>query len=589
MFLAVALVVLMLLPRPAPPPAAPIEGDRLVVVGVGERAELAPVDAQVLDQRSADASYGVVTTDRQVGECVSAAWLSLGADGRALTDQVCEPTLGAGPTPQATTVEQWDDLVRLNEDHGVAIGQLAQAPVSVSELDADRNPCIMAVGRGAALAAADASGEVAAYSEREPWINGGMQTDCAVTLVDARDQADRVIEHFAHRPVTLLVIGMGPDGALQSGGLGVRQTHDEQMTSVQLAYRVNPPGQDGPTGMLTSNTTRESGVVTLHDVARAITNARYETAESSALRTEPHAVSAEDAAAHLRVVANLENREPIIAVFGLAIVALLAGAALSVWRQVWAPAPWIGAAMTTWPLALLAGGIFPWYESPRPVTTGILTMVVAWGAAAAAARALTTGRRPAGIAGAALTLAMTAVSSARGDLWQWGTLLDSTTALGPDWAGIGPGAGAACVGAALTIAAWWADRLNRRHSLMAIAALVLLIGVVLLPNFPYSLALLAGGLVLAFADTARNLVHEAVPWADPLFVGGAVASLVAALTGTALLLVDSGTIFLHAAPETPLFGGILMAWLGSVTLALWLQLRAPEWVLERERTLRSRP
>lgn len=302
----------------------------------------------------------------------------------------------------------------------------------------------------------------------------------------------------------------------------------------------------------------------------------------AALGVVPGTVSSAAAERLLTDAAALQRRGPIMATAAGLFAALLVAALVMVLRRRWAPAPWLAAALTTWPVALLAGGLVPWYRAPIPALAGIGAVVGCWIAAAVLARLLTTPRRPTAIAGAALSLTATAASAVAGDGLQWGTLLDSTTAFGPDWRGIGPGAAGVYVGAALAIAAWWADRLPRKQSVVAIVGLVVIIGIALWPDLAYALALVAGGVVLTFADTARDWVRRAIPWADPLFVGTAAASLAAALVGTLFASLASGTALLQVVPDSPRFGGVVMGWLASVTLAAWLQLRAPEWFAARD-------
>lgn len=591
--LAVLLGVLVVLARPLGITPVPVAGDRLVVIGVVERGAPSVVDSRLLDERADSAAYGVVTTHRDIGECISATWLSLGSGRRAHTGEECDLRLVLAPATRlgqegGASVSNWGRLQEMNASYGVDLGHRDARLADATDPGSDR--CITAVGPGAALAAADREGRVERYTDMSVWQARGYPTACRVTLVDATTTSEEMITRLVdERGATVLVLGLGTSGPLEHDALGVAPADKVSLSSVQLAYRIDPAGSSLP-GALSSQTTREAGVITLSDASAMVVDVLRDD-EDPAPRGElpgaplgvvPGPVSADRAADLVATVDVLQHRRPILLAFGAGLVALLATAALMVTRRRWGPAPWVGAALTTWPIALLSAGMWPWYAVGMPILAGIGHVYGAWLLATVLARGLTTERRPAGIAGASLTLALTAASAALGDAWQWGTLLDSTTALGPDWVGIGPGAAAACVGAALTIAAWWADRLPRRESVVAIVALVVLVGIVLLPNISFTVALLCGGAVLTFADTARSWVRAAIPWADPLFSGNAVATLVAALVGTALLLVDSGTILLHLAPETPLFGGILMGWLGCVTLALWLQLRAGPWFAARD-------
>lgn len=590
--------------RPVRVAPSPVAAGDLVVIGVGERTTLSTSDRDLLDSRAASAAYGVVASSRDQGECVSAAWLSLGAAAQARTGDHCAPEIVLTPAARLSgsggaAVSNWSQLATLNSPHGVDLGRLqSRAPAD----PADPRSCITAVGPGAALAAAAPDGSVAHYVEPSAWAAGGYTADCRVTLVDPVLGSEDAIRRLVERPdTTVLVIGLGPAGALTSPGIRLDPTAARTLSSVQLAYRVEPRGSTAVPGALSSATTGEPGVITLSDVSAAIT-AHLRTAapgtSASGVPTPSAAASGVDAGAALGVVpgpvsasaadrlladvAALQHRGPIMATAAGIFAALLVVAVVMVLRRRWAPAPWVAAALTTWPVALLAGGLVPWYRTAQPVLAGIATVLGAWVVAVGLARLFTTSRRPAGIAGAAMSLTLTAAFAVIGNVLGWGTLLDSTTVLGPDWLGTGPGAAGVCVGAALAIAAWWAERLPRKQSVVAIVGLVIIIGVALWPNVPYAIALMAGGAVLTFADTARSWVREAIPWADPLFVGTAAASLVAALVGTVLLSLGSGTILLQLSPDSPRFGGVVMGWLASVTLAVWLELRAAAWFAARD-------
>lgn len=587
--------------RPVRVAPSPVAAGDLVVIGVGDRTTLSTSDRDLLDSRAATAAYGVVSSSRDQGECVSAAWLSLGAAAQARTGDHCAPEIVLTPAARLSgsggaAVSNWSQLATLNSPHGVDLGRLQ------SRAPADPRSCITAVGPGAALAAAAPDGSVAHYVEPSAWAAGGYAADCRVTLVDpvlgSEDAIRRLVERL---DTTVLVIGLGPAGPLVSPGFRLDPTAARTLSSVQLAYRVDPRGSTAVPGALSSATTGEPGVITLSDVSAAIT-AHLRTAApgtsasgvpspsaaasgvdaGAALGVVPGPVSASAADRLLADVAALQHRGPIMATAAGIFAALLVVAVVMVLRRRWAPAPWVAAALTTWPVTLLAGGLVPWYRTAQPVLAGIATVLGAWVVAVGLARLFTTSRRPAGIAGAAMSLTLTAAFAVIGNVLGWGTLLDSTTVLGPDWLGTGPGAAGVCVGAALAIAAWWAERLPRKQSVVAIVGLVIIIGVALWPNVPYAIALMAGGAVLTFADTARSWVREAIPWADPLFVGTAAASLVAALVGTVLLSLGSGTILLQLSPDSPRFGGVVMGWLASVTLAVWLELRAAAWFAARD-------
>ena len=223
----------------------PVLTPRVVVVGVAGRFQLTDTDREVLNAHLDDAQAGTISTrPRYVGDCAAAGWTTLGAGRRAAVDGRCDPAVSQdGPTWRVT---DWPGRV--------AAAAARRGDARLGTLAASVPGCVAAVGPGAALAATRPDGTVAAYRTVPGFIDAGMPLTCPITLIDPGAIDFQVIAELARRDeVTLIVTGIGPAPGSDDPSLGV-------------FYRL----QSGAPGLVTSASTRRTGVVTVTDLTRTL-------------------------------------------------------------------------------------------------------------------------------------------------------------------------------------------------------------------------------------------------------------------------------------------------------------------------------
>ena len=407
---------------PLPASQSDIFTSKVVVVGVTGRYQPDATDRKIISAHSQDVQAGAISTRPGIqGECAAAGWLTIGAGRRTTAGGLCTPTVTRhGST---ATVDRWQRRLAASTAHqgDAVLGTLAkQSP-----------RCIGAVGPGAALAAADPNGTVDHYRTAEAFTADKYRLDCPVTLVDAGASSDRVITALADRDdVTLVVTGVGPTAG----------THDDNL---QLIYRL---GTTMP-GLMTSETTRRKGIVTLIDLTRTILGFSAQgkgipadaPLDGTKITVQQQPVSAQGISNHLRTIANLSGVAPTGYVVGGVIgVILAAGVALGLVRRWW-PIATVGiAGLGTLTAALMLTGSIPWAAAGHP-TAALLITLCCWVAALTAgtiglARLL---RLPIPIVAAILTMATFTTDAALGGVMQPGSLLNSRPVAGGRWYGFG--------------------------------------------------------------------------------------------------------------------------------------------------------
>ena len=162
------------------------------------RPQLTDVDREVIGSRPAEVQAGAVSIrTRYIGECAAAGWATLGAGRRTTVDGLCSPEVVNG------AVNGWDGFL--------AAAAARRGDARLGTLAAATSGCVAAVGPGAALAAARPDGTLAAYATVDEFIGRGLATTCPITLVDAGDRSDEVIDALADDDTrTLIVTGIGP-------------------------------------------------------------------------------------------------------------------------------------------------------------------------------------------------------------------------------------------------------------------------------------------------------------------------------------------------------------------------------------------
>jgi hypothetical protein len=438
---------------------------QVMVVGVTGHYALTAADRAVLQDHAATAQVGAVSVrPRYIGDCAAAGWATLGAGRRTSVAGLCNPQVQDG------RVTDWPQRL------AAAAGRSGDAQLGT--LAASVPGCIMAVGNGAALAAALPDGSLARYETLPQFLASGGSSPCPVTLVDAGNDSDSVITELAGQAgVTVILTGIGPPAASDNPGL-------------QVIYRLG----SGPPGWLTSASTRRAGVVNLADLTRTlIDSARQDGAPAAPLdgapiQVFPTSVTVADEEDHLRALAALSYAVLVgDAALGIGGAALLVIMIIGlVRRRLTAPRLILGLG-TVLPAAMMLTGAAPWNEADNP---GIaLTMIVfAWAAVltAAAFELAKVFKVPVAVAGAAITMAAFTIESALGGVMEPGSMLNSRPVNGGRWYGFGNVSFPVYAAAALILAGYVAHRLRLAgHRLAAVvAAAVIGFTVVLCDGWP---------------------------------------------------------------------------------------------------------
>ncbi len=438
----------------------PVLTPRVVVVGVAGRFQLTDTDREVLNAHLDDAQAGTISTrPRYVGDCAAAGWTTLGAGRRAAVDGRCDPAVSQdGPTWRVT---DWPGRV--------AAAAARRGDARLGTLAASVPGCVAAVGPGAALAATRPDGTVAAYRTVPGFIDAGMPLTCPITLIDPGAIDFQVIAELARRDeVTLIVTGIGPAPGSDDPSLGV-------------FYRL----QSGAPGLVTSASTRRTGVVTVTDLTRTLIDfgrgpdgAVPLDVDGSPLASDQSTLTLPRIEAAISEAAALSDAAPVGYLSLAAGGSLLFGLLLvGVWRRRWI----LPERVLTLGSVLLAGmmltGAVPWARSGSP---GLVVSVTVWawitGLTFAAIGLSRVTRVPAAVAGAALTTVAFTVDAALGAPMEVGSLLNSRPVFGLRWYGFGNVTFGAYASAGLLLAGWLAHGFLRRGRRGAAVAAVAVIG-----------------------------------------------------------------------------------------------------------------
>ena len=407
--------------QPTALPPTPGVAERLVLIGVPRRGQLSPTDRAVLRRYPQAIQLGTVAT-ATAATCSAGHWATLGAGRTADVGSSCSIRIRQGQ------VQGWANVV--------AATTVRNADARLGTLGATVAGCVAAVGPEAGLAAARPDGSLAQFETLTAYRDAGARSACPVTLVDAGQQPDDVVEglitELADRPGTeVIVAGIGPSTTTAGSGLGV-------------LYRVSGP----PAGWLTTPSTRQAGVVTLPDLtATLMAFGRPPAApdsgltDGSPLRVLPAPVRPPAAARRLQSLDRrsgpLTRAADLAVAVGFAVLAVGALAAGRVARRrdvaaaLWSPA-------VVAPAALSLVGAVPWYRSGHPSVALALTLLGLLAVSLLAGRALTwRWRIPPAVAGAVLTVTALSVDAVTGGLMQRGSLLNPWPMDGGRWYGFG--------------------------------------------------------------------------------------------------------------------------------------------------------
>lgn len=302
--------------------------------------------------------------------CTADAWLSLSAaEGADASCRMPEPRVSGG----GATVPGWSSLRSANQDAPGSpdIGMLASS-------FAGRDQCVAAVGRGAALAAADRDGKVERYFSSP---TQAAMSACPVTFVDLGTSAgvapadiDKAIQPVftnIQGSATVIITGLS-DG-----------TDDEPAPRMLMTV-----GSGVKRGALTSQSTQQTGFVTAPDVSATVLARLGDQPDGSVGspltvrpdRTTPDAEIATDLrAADLKLMRSQDVSLPYVVAAGVLAVLVL-GVGAWRWRRRGAPPSWLGPAAVTvasLPVASWLASAVPWWRGGPTTLWFVVAVVVA--------------------------------------------------------------------------------------------------------------------------------------------------------------------------------------------------------------------
>jgi hypothetical protein len=494
--------MLTVLPQPAAATDPPVFPDgapkpALVVVGVpglrwsDVQGEIPTPGLWLLARDSALAALSVRSVETTT--CPLDGWLTLNSGARSVgprTDGDCTPV----PTPRtdgaSTTVPDWAAVTAPNDDHSYdpVWGTLAGARPGATATP-DELRC--AVGPGAAVALADATGRVrATYAADLAHLPAGGCTE--LLLVDAGALPLGVERIPTLRRVDQVVEALRD--ALPDSGLMVAGIADSDPDRAHLSALMVEAGEVGLRGLrrgwLRSESTRRTGIVTLTDLTPTLMpgpvpadldgnalqfRARIESTPAAVREMERRDIAAQ-------VVLDVFVWFFVVLIAGQLLLYLAAGLALRagrIDRRACARlVALVGLGFGAAPAATVLANLLPWRAAGHPAPT--LWAIVLAGSAAIAALARTGPwrRHPYGPATAVglISAAALALDVVLGSRLQLNSLFGLSPLIAGRFYGFGNIAFAVFAVGALVTAAGGATYLVQRGRLQAAGALVLVLG-----------------------------------------------------------------------------------------------------------------
>jgi hypothetical protein len=510
--------------------------DRVVVVGAAGLRwdDVDPAATPHLAAAARSGSTGTLSVrSAPAVTCPADGWLTLGAGGYAAAhhpDDV-DPRLGCAGRPVPVPVPA-----------SPPSGTGATVPATAALNDrlrfdaragwlAGRVPCTTAVGRGAALAAADAAGTVAHYVPGLPATPAAVAevvARCPATLVDAGalpEDGGRAAGLAALDAVVGAVRSGVPEGTVVMV-LGVAETTADR-GRLHVAV-VEGPGF-GP-GWLSSASTRRPPYVQLADVAPTIAGllgdpppdevaGRPFVGGVAGRPPGPDTARGVLVDADARAVGHRSAVAPFFAGLGATVVPVSAGLAALLRRRARArPVPvWavsglraVALGLAGVPAATFLANAVPWWRSGRP-TAAVAGAVAAWAvslwaAATLAGRRADRAHRPRVEVGTlgALSLAVVVGDVVSGARLQIDSLLGYNPIVAGRFVGVGNIAFAVLGASAVVVAAQAARGRTPRRALAGVAAVA--VPVVAVDGWPRWGADVGGVLTLVPAFTVLALV-----------------------------------------------------------------------------------
>ncbi|MEO8107149.1 MAG: hypothetical protein ABI720_07500 [Actinomycetes bacterium] len=502
--------------------------DPLIVVGVPglDWSDVSPTTTPHLAEFSASAGRGQLSV-RTVSSvtCPADSWLTLSAGQRAQmirpesTDPEEVPQCPTLRSPMSDEIPGWDLISAENAEgkYRAVIGSLGVAL-------APRAGTVTSIGAGAAAAVADISGTVPGkYVPRVSDVSTSLMADSSLTVIDLAGpggqslpmrEVDASFGQIVNKlppSASMLVLGVGaPDG---SPGLQY------------LALRTS----DTQSGLLTSTSTHEPGLVALTDIPPTITTmlalptpdefvgapisviASGSSSDQQQQGFLARSIRADTYASSVGVffsILILIN----ISLYGVATVALRTSPAVQPLRRsrLLRIASWSALIVGAVPVATFLANIFPWWNQSVPaVGLGAAVLVIAIGVAGSTLMLPTMVSRVGAIA--ALTSVVLAADVMTGGTLQRLSIMGYSPIVAGRFYGFGNIAFAVMASSALVALSWLASGLNensRRLPLVSVAAVaaVLVVG---LPafgaDFGGMLAFTAGVAVFLVVLSGRKL------------------------------------------------------------------------------------
>jgi hypothetical protein len=206
--------------------------------------------------------------------CPIDAWLTLSAGQRALGSPSNSPSVSPSPAgddascpplPQVrgTTVGRWAYFKRLQRQEISSYGE----PGLLGDRLHKVGVCGLAVGAGAAVALADAAGQVSQYATD---LADADLTACPVVVIDGGDLpatgANRLAAlHRLDAQVAMVVNGLPPDAELLVAGIA-----DSPHVKPGLQVAIQLDSDSSARTWLTSNSTRRTGLIQLTDLTASL-------------------------------------------------------------------------------------------------------------------------------------------------------------------------------------------------------------------------------------------------------------------------------------------------------------------------------
>ena len=510
-------------------PATP----RLVVVGAPglSWSDLEGGELPALDALAEQGALGSLTV-RAVRSraCAVDGWLTLSAGRRAadLPGPCREPLAVVDGS-----VPRWAEYVSAagSESYDAHPGTLGGG-VTAS------GTCVETVGPGAAIAGAEASGQVTTHSANLPAsfrcpvviVDGGTLPPSGAARTAALARLDDLVGRVrSAEPVADVVVAGVGDGV-----------------SAVRPRAIVAAGPSFGRGLLTSASTRQPGVAQLQDLtATALTRAG---ASDAAVTGRPLTVSSTGSGSLVAGRVGFETRAATLRALSpqltlwLAVAFALWAAAVTLlwWRR--APLPdavpaWlraVGVALAATPVSTFVVNLVPWWRAGAPamaflgglaVVVGLLTAAALWAG----------GRRPLGALRlvAVATLVVLAGDVLTGSRLQLGAAFGQNPVVGGRFYGLGNTSFALYGLAVLVVVGWVAasGASRRRAALLALVVLVAALGIEALPSlgadFGGPPGLLLGGLLVIASAAGVRLTRGRVLVA--VLGAGALAAVVALL------------------------------------------------------------